>query len=108
MTNDAIRVALETAIGVPKEAMQAAVQRPAALAPAVIAVAQEMAAGRLPLPGEARLLRFGLPALAAARDTSACPAFLALLRRPTLEVAWLFGEDRQTDLAQLLLGLFDG
>jgi len=28
--------------------------------------------------------------------------------RPTLEVAWLFGEDRGTDIAQLLLGLFDG
>ena len=79
--------------------MRAAVRQPAALAPAVIAVAQGMADGRLPLPGEARLLRFGLRALAAARETSVCPAFLALLRRPTLEVTWLFGEDRETDIA---------
>ena len=108
MTPDEIRVALETAIGVPVEAMREAVRQPAALAPAVIAVAQGMADGRLPLPSEARLLRFGLRALAAARDTSVCPAFLALLLRPTQEVAWLLGEDRATDIAQLLLGLFDG
>ena len=88
--------------------MRAAMQQPAALAPAVIAVAQAMADGRLPLPGEARLLRFGLRALAAARETSVCPAFLALLRRPTLEVNWLFGEEHETDIAQLLLSLFDG
>ena len=88
--------------------MRAAMQQPAALAPAVIAVAQAMADGRLPLPREARLLRFGLRALAAARETSVCPAFLALLRRPTLEVNWLFGEERETDIAQLLLSLFDG
>ena len=88
--------------------MRAAMQQPAALAPAVIAVAQAMADGRLPLPGEARLLRFGLRALAAARETSVCPAFLALLRQPTLEVNWLFGEEHETDIAQLLLSLFDG
>lgn len=88
--------------------MRAAVAEPAALAPEVIAVARSMADGRLPLPREARLLRFGLPALAAARDTSVCPAFLALLRRSELEVDWLLGEDRATPVAQLLLSLFDG
>jgi uncharacterized protein len=108
MTHDDIRVALETAVGVPEEAMRAAVQEPTALAPAVIAAAHRMADGRLPLPREANLLRFGLHALAAARDTSACPAFLALLRRPGFEVIWLLGEECETTVAQLLLSLFDG
>ncbi len=53
-------------------------------------------------------MRFGLHALAAARETSACRAFLALLRRPGIELDWLFGEDREPLIAQLLLGLFDG
>ena len=78
------------------------------LAPAVIAVAQRMADGAMPLPREERLLRFGLHALAAARETSACPAFLALLRLPALELEWLFGEDRTQVVTRLLLGLFDG
>jgi uncharacterized protein len=108
MTPDEIRVALETAVGVPEQALRAAVRQPAALAPAVIAVMQGMADGRLPLPREANLLRFGLRALAAARETSVCPAFLRLLRRSTMEVTWLFGEDRDADIAQLLLGLYDG
>jgi uncharacterized protein len=108
MTPDAIRVALETAIGVPEEAMRAVMQQPAALAPAVIAVARAMSDGHLPLPREAWLLRFGLRALAAARETSVCPAFLVLLRQPTLEVNWLFGAEHETDIAQLLLSLFDG
>ena len=108
MNSDDIRVALETAVGVPDAAMRAAVADPVTLAPAVLAAAQGMAAGRLPLPHEEKLLRFGLFALAAARYSGACPAFLALLRRPEQEVDWLFGEDRETAIAQLLLGLFEG
>src|SRR5271166_4985302 len=108
MTLDDIRVALETAVGEPEQAMRATVREPDALAPAVIALAHSMADGRLPLPREKRLLRFGLHALAATRDTSASPAFLALLRRPVQEVEWLLGDERQTSVARLLLGLFDG
>ena len=108
MTHHDIRVALETAVGIPHEAMRAAMQQSVAFAPAVIEVAQSMAAGRLPLPHEEKLLRFGLHALAAARETSVCPAFLALLRRPAFELEWLFGEDRGPSIWQLLLGLFDG
>jgi len=89
--------------------MRAAVLQPAALAPAVIAAAHSMADGRLPLPREERLLRFGLHALAVARDTSVCPAFLGLLRGPVLELEWLFGEDdRLNRIARLMLSLFDG
>jgi uncharacterized protein len=108
MTQDQLRVALENAVGVPEQAMRDAVANAAELAPAVIAEAQRMAAGRFPLPPEERLLRFGLHALAVARETSACQAFLALLRRHALEVDWLFGENRATTIARLLLGLFDG
>jgi uncharacterized protein len=108
MNADEIRVALEDAEGIPEVALRAAVQQAASLAPAVIEVMQRVAGGRMPLPREERLLRFGLHALAAARETTACPAFLALLKRPALEVDWLFGEDRATYVARLLLGLFDG
>ena len=109
MTPDDIRTALETAEEVPEEALHAAVASAAELAPAVIAVVQAMADGRLPLPREEKLLRFGLHALSVARETSACPAFLALLRRPPLELEWLFGDDeRSMRISSLLLGLFDG
>ena len=104
MNGEAIRLALENAVGVP----EAAVQDAASLAPAVITVAQRMADGAMPLPREERLLRFGLFALAAARETSACPALLALLKLPALELEWLFGDDRGLAATQLLLGLFDG
>ncbi len=108
MNADEIRIALENAEGIPEAALRAAVQEAAGLAQAVIAVAQRTANGTMPLPREARLLRFGLHALAAARETSACPAFLALLRRPALELEWLFGVDMTPPVTQLLLGLFDG
>lgn len=109
MTAGEIRVALEQAVGIPEQALRDAVEQAAAFAPAVIAVAQRMADGRLPLPREEKLLRFGLHALSVARDTSACPAFLALLRRPVLELEWLFGDHERTNrVARLLLGLFDG
>ncbi len=109
MTTDEIRVALETAACVPEEALHAAVRQAADLAPSVIEVAQSMADGRMPLPREERLLRFGLHALSVAREASVCPAFLALLRRPPIELEWLFSEsDRINRVARLLLGLFDG
>ena len=97
MTADEIRIALETAGSVPEEAIHAAVRHAADLAPAVIAVAQSMADGRMPLPREERLLRFGLHALSVAREASICPVFLALLRRPRLELEWLFSEDDRTN-----------
>ena len=109
MTPDDIRTALETAEEVPEETLHAAVANASELAPAVIAVMQAMADGRLPLPREEKLLRFGLHALSVARETSACPALLALLRRPPLELEWLFGDDeRSMRISSLLLGLFDG
>ena len=108
MNADEIRSALENARGIPQQALREAVAHAAELAPSVIAVAQRMADGCLPLPHEERLLRYGLHALAAARETTACPVFLALLRRPPLELDWLFGEDQVIAVCQLLLSLFDG
>ena len=49
--------------------MHAAAAIPPRAAPAVIAAATAMAAGRLPLPPEERLLRFGLHALAMGTGT---------------------------------------
>jgi yecA family protein len=108
MNADEIRTALETAVGVPELALREAVAQSGELAPAVIAAARRMADGRLPLPREEKLLRFGLHAMAAARETSVCPAFLAMLRRGAYEVQWLLGEDRANIAARLLLGLYDG
>src|SRR5579863_7836982 len=109
MTVDEIQTALETAVGVPEDALRAAAEQAAAIAPAVIAVMRDMAAGVLPLPRQERLLRFGLHALLVARETSACPAFLTLLRQKPIELEWLFSEDERTDrVARTMLGLFDG
>ena len=99
--------ALENAEGIPEQAMRDAVANAAELAPAVIAAAQRMADGCMPLPHEERLLHFGLHALAAARETSVCPVFLALLERRALELEWLFGEDIVVPVSQLLVSLFD-
>ena len=109
MTADEIQTALETAVGLPEDALRAAAEQAGVIAPAVIAVMRDMAAGVLPLPRQERLLRFGLHALSVARETSACPAFLALLRRKPIELEWLFSEDERTErVARILLGLFDG
>jgi len=108
MNAEEIRVALETAVGVPEAALREASAHAGELAPAVIAAARQMADGRLPLPHEEKLLRFGFHAMAAARETSVCPAFLAVLRRGPHEMQWLFGEDRADRVARLLLGFYDG
>ncbi len=109
MTADEIQTALESAVGLPEDALRAAAEQAGVIAPAVIAVMRDMAAGVLPLPRQERLLRFGLHALSVARETSACPAFLALLRRKPIELEWLFSEDERTErVARILLGLFDG
>ena len=108
MNADEIQIALENAEGIPEAALRAAVREAASLAPAVIAITQRMAGGYMPLPREERLFRFGLHALAVARETSACPVFLALLKLQALELEWLFGEDRIQAVTRLLLGLFDG
>lgn len=109
MTPEQIQRELENAVGTPEEALREAVAHSTELAPAVIAVMRGMAAGRLPLPREERLLRFGLHALAVAREPSACPAFVALLRCKPLELEWLFGDDeRIIRTARLLISLFDG
>ena len=108
MSPEEVRTALEMAWGPPADAMLAARDNAAALAPAVIAVADRMADGVLPLPHEARLLRAGLFALAAARETSICASFLRVLARPPVEVEWLFGADRGDAIGQLLLSVYDG
>jgi uncharacterized protein len=105
MTPDAIRQALETSEALPEEALNAAVGQAAALAPHVIAVIEEAVDGVFLLPKQENLLFFGLHALAAAWETSACPAFLDLLRCPQPQLERLLGDADQTGL---LLGLYDG
>jgi uncharacterized protein len=108
MTPDEIRKQLEDTEGLPEAALAAAVAEARALAPAVIEVVAKAADGVFLLPRQARLLLLGLHALAAARETSACPAFLALLRRPEATLDWLLGFESLNVAVRLLLSLYDG
>jgi len=108
MTREAIRAALETAEDLPEEALRAATADPQAIAPAVIAAMERAAEDVHILPREENLLFFGLHALAAARETSAWPAFLRLLRLPEDRLNALIGIIDIGTLDGLLLGLYDG
>ena len=100
---------LETAQAVPARALAAAVEQADALAPAVIAVVEKAADGVFLLPRQENLLFFGLHALAAARRTEACPAFLKLLRQPERQLDRLLVESRLVEtIASLLQNLYDG
>jgi yecA family protein len=109
MTVDEIRAALESAGNdVPEEALRAAVARAKDLAPLVNAVCADAAAGVYLLPGQQRLLFFGLHALAAARETSAYAVLVRLLERPERELEDTLGFDYAGVATGLLLSLFDG
>ncbi len=89
-------------------ALAAAVAQAAALAPEVAALLEKVAEGVFLLPRQQKLLLFGIHALAAARETSAFPAFAAVLRRSGRAIgAWL-GDELVESLTGLLLGLYDG
>lgn len=108
MTLDEIRDALETADGLPARALAAAVTQAAALAPEIIVLAHKAADGVYLMPRQENLLFFGLHALAAARETSAYPSLVALLRLPEEKIDHLIG-DTATDMAtKTLLALYDG
>jgi yecA family protein len=108
MMPDQIRPELENAKGLPARALAAAVVQAEALAPDVIALVRKAADGVHLLPRQENLLFFGLHALAAARRTEACPAFMALLRRPEWQLERLFGDGVVECATRLLLGLYDG
>lgn len=109
MTFEEIREALETADALPAEALPAAVEQAAVLAPEVIGLLNRAAAGEFLLPRQRNLLFYGLYALAAARAAAALPPLLALLRQPEPQLDRLFGVDGITeDLARLLVSLYDG
>jgi len=108
MTPDAIRTALENAKGVPTAALAEAVTHAGDLAPVVIGLAEKVGQGVHLLPRQAKLLFFGLHALAAAGQTSACPALLALLRRPEYQLDNLLGDALTESCPGLLLALYDG
>jgi len=107
MMLEQIRIELETAEGLPAEALAAAVTQAPALLPDVIALLRKAAEGVYLLPRQEKLLFFGLYVLAAARVTEACPAFLALLRRPEWQLEDLFGDGMVANATGLLLGFYD-
>ncbi|MFZ5789527.1 MAG: UPF0149 family protein [Pseudomonadota bacterium] len=108
MMPDQIRDELENAEGLPARALAAAVAQAEALAPDVIALVRKAADGVHLLPRQENLLFFGLHALAAARRAEACPAFMALLRRPEWQLETLLGDGAVERATGLLLGLYDG
>jgi uncharacterized protein len=108
MRPDEICARLESTEGFPAEALAAAVAEARGLAPAVIEVVAKAADGVFLLPRQARLLLLGLHALAAARETSVCPAFLALLRRPIATLDWLLGYDSVDITTRVVLSIYDG
>ncbi len=109
MQLDEIREAFETAEwAVPADALRAALSRAKELAPAVIAVCADAAAGVYLLPRQDRFHFFGLYAVSAARETSVYPTFLRLLERPERELSSVLGFDYPTVIQRVLLSVFDG
>lgn len=108
MTPDDIRNALETAEGLPREALHAGMKVAADFAPSVITVVKKAAAGDPLSLADKQFLFYGLHVLAAARDRSAYPSFMYLLRRSEQELEALLGQEYITIATRLLLGLFDG
>ena len=108
MTFEETRVALMRAETVPAAALAAAVDHAAALAPEVIALLEAAAANQPLLLAEERLIRYGLPALAAARRSEAFPALCALYAAPWQTRVRLFGDAPHAGEAPLATSLFDG
>jgi uncharacterized protein len=104
MTLDEIRQQLEAAETLPAAALGAAVANADALAPDVIALMKKAADGVYLMPNQENLVYFGAHALAAARVTTAFPAFVGLLNQPKHVLERLLGHN----LPGLLLGLYDG
>jgi uncharacterized protein len=109
MTLDEIRRQLEQARDIPHEALAAAVGVADALAPPVIELMQRMTEDDVYLlPGQERLLVFGIHALAAAGATSAYRPFVDLLSLGDEELDPIFGDTLSENGVALLLGLYDG
>ena len=84
----------------------AAIGAASELAPAIICLLDKANEGVALLPGPERLLLCGLHALSAAREPSACPAFLRLLQGPDERIEQQLGLD--PPLPALLFGMYDG
>ena len=79
--------------GLPEAALRAAVTQPDALAPIVDALLKRAVEGEALLLAEENLIFFGVHAMAVARATSVCPAFVALLRGSEIVLTRVFGDD---------------
>jgi yecA family protein len=107
MLLEQIRFELETAEGLPTEALAAAMTQADALAPEIVALLRKTAEGVYLLPRQQNLLFSGLFALAAARRTEICQPFLALLRRPERQLEGFFGDGLTEFCTELLLSFYD-
>ncbi len=109
MSIEEIRAALEAANrGLPEAALRAAVTQSDALAPIVAALLKRATEGEALLLAEENLIFFGVHAMAAARATSVCPAFVALLRGPEIALTRVFGDDWSDLVGPILMSVYDG
>lgn len=92
----------------PNDALRAAVVHAAALAPLVLDRLERFRLGVCLLPGDQRLLLYGLHVLAAARQQELWPHLVDLARAPEDELADLFDNHAPITLARLMLSVWDG
>lgn len=108
MTPTEIIAAIKTARTLPVEAVRAAGDCAAAIAPAVCSVIGKASDGALLLPDQRRLLCRGMHVLAAARHTALWRPLLRLLRCDPVEIEHTLGPARTETLSSVLLSVFDG
>jgi yecA family protein len=109
MSIASIRAALEAATeDLPEDALRAAVGQADQLAPEIATLLERAAQEEVLRLAEENLLFFGLHAVAAARVTSVCAPFVALLRGSELTLDRLFGSDWSDEAGPILMSVYDG
>ena len=108
MTLDEIIAAFKSASVPPKQALAAAVPRAPELALQVCELAEKVYCGAFLLPGDQRLLLYGLHVMAAARDQTLWPRVVELARLAEEELDDLFPLHGSLCLTRLMLSVWDG
>lgn len=108
MTLDQIIAELQSADGIPADALRAGVAHADALAPIVYDLVEKVCRGSYPMPDERGMFFHGLHILAAARHPGLYPHVLSLARLPEEELEDMFVLHAPTTLTQLMLSVWDG
>ena len=99
---------LAGAVHLPVAALRKALEHPDAIAGATLPLLEKAATGAELEEREANLLFWGLHVMAQARDTSALPPLLALLRQDGEVVEAVLGDAVTATLPRVLASVFDG